>query len=287
MPDEKQDKPKLPLPKWCFLLLGVPTFYMPLAYLSLAVCVVGWLIIGRPQKIPGEWLAAFAGPSLYVTFALWPIYIGWVVFSKRLTLREKGLWLVIVFFLNMLGMPWFYVFMVRRYLGIEGRTGPRDEAALDSFLMKCGIGRGSLSAAQIDLLRSHCRNHKRLKWAGIVMVALAVLFIYVAAVSIPKLVVPWFSEGAFTPTHYIIVDTAKNSRKEIAPDPETQRMQVEIIMMLGAWAGMSGMMGLFFLGEAVSSLWGNADQRVLIAFLKASKRSDRIASCADPDETQG
>ena len=32
------------------------------------------------------------------------------------------------------GMPWFYVFIVRRYLGIEGKTGQRDNTALDRFL---------------------------------------------------------------------------------------------------------------------------------------------------------
>ncbi len=126
MPEQQQTNQKLPLPNWCFVLLAVPTFYMPLVYLSMAVWVIGSMIfIGpSPSVRPPQWILALGEPSLYVTIAMWPIYVAWVVVSKRLTWREKALSLFVVSFLNMLGMPLFYIFMIRRYLGLEGRRGP-------------------------------------------------------------------------------------------------------------------------------------------------------------------
>lgn len=111
----------LPLPKWCFVTLAVPTFYMPLSYLALAVCVISRMVAGQVGD-PPEWMMNAIHPAVYVTFAMWPLYVAWLILSKRLNWREKGWWLFIVVFLNMVGMPMFYVLMVRRYLGIEGRT---------------------------------------------------------------------------------------------------------------------------------------------------------------------
>jgi hypothetical protein len=110
-----QDKPQpqigLPLPKWCFVLLGVPTFYLPLAYLVMGVWAIVGMLVGGEFGEPPEWMVYVLNPALYVTCGLWPIYIAWVGLSKRLALREKGWWLVVVILLNMFGMPMFYVFM--------------------------------------------------------------------------------------------------------------------------------------------------------------------------------
>ena len=269
MPSEEGDNPRLPLPKWFFLLLGVPIFYMPLAWFTSVICVLGCMLIGWPEKIPPAWLAAFAEPSLYVTFAMWPVYVAWVVFSKRLTLREKGLWLAIVVFLNMLGMPWFYIFMVRRYLGIEARPTPHDEAALDAFLRKCGVERGRLSVAQLGVLRSYCRTRRQAK-SGVLLAIAAALLMICSAIVFSKNSVPMLSDLA--PTRLVVVDTARNKQKETSPDLETQRLHVQVVMMVGTQAGMMGAMGLFLLVQAISLLWGTPERRVLIDFTKKAAR---------------
>jgi hypothetical protein len=47
MLDQEQTTPKLPLPKWCFAILAVPTFYMPLVWLTLAFWVIGRMLLGQ------------------------------------------------------------------------------------------------------------------------------------------------------------------------------------------------------------------------------------------------
>ena len=245
----------------------------------MAVCVFCWMLTGRPEKLDAEWLKLFLESSLYVLAAMWPIYLAWVVLSKRLTLQEKFLWLFIIVFLNMAGMPMFYVFMLRRYLGIEGRTGPRDEAALDSFLARCGIGRDALSADQVGVLRSYCRRHRLVRlgvWPAFILAPLA---IYCAAVSFPNKMIPMFKD--FSQTHLIVIDTATHARKEVLPDPEMQRQYVELVMGLGAMAGIVGMMGVSILCLALFTLGPNWHRKALMAFLKAGKEEHRAIGRAD------
>jgi hypothetical protein len=200
MHDDRQDNSALPLPKWCLVLLAVPTFYMPSVYLAMAVCVLGSMFSGRPLNLPA-WLKPFLASSMGVTIAVWPIYVAWVALARRLTLREKGRWLSVVVFFNMLGMPLFYVFMIRRYLGVEARVRPSDEKALDRFLAGCGIGRDELSAGQMGVLRSYCRMHRLRKWAAITTAVLGALLLYSASyftrVGIPML-------SGMAPNRYIL-----------------------------------------------------------------------------------
>jgi len=58
MPGHEQTSPKLPLPKWCFVLLEVPTFYMPLVYVVLAGWVIGSLLMGPPLADIPQWMYA-------------------------------------------------------------------------------------------------------------------------------------------------------------------------------------------------------------------------------------
>lgn len=260
---------KLPLPNWCFVLLGVPTFYMPLAYLALAVWATTGMLTGVAGG-PPELMKAAVHPALYVTFAMWPVYIAWVGLSKRLTRREKGMWLFIVILANMVGMPMFYVFMIRRYLGVEGRTGKRDEISLDRFLKCHEIAREQLSLAQLSVLRSYCRKHRLTKWGVVPLVAVAALAFYTAVFFVPKNCVRLFAD--FTPTRVVIVDSTTDSKKEIAPNSEAQKLHVQNVMMVGAMAGMIGAMGLFALAQVMSQLWGNWHRKAFIDFLKATDK---------------
>lgn len=138
MQENIHNKSKLPLPKWCLFLPGVPTFYMLLSILAIVAILIFEMIFGRAEDVP-EWMMIATYPAPYVCIMLWPAYIVWLVFSRRLTWREKVLWLFVVTFLNMVGMPMLYIFMIRRYLGLEGRIGKRDEAALDALLRRCAV----------------------------------------------------------------------------------------------------------------------------------------------------
>ncbi len=178
----------LPLPKWCLFLLGVPTFYMPLAFL-LVVAVQASAVLAAGSEGPPEWAdrtKEWGWPAIYVMGGLWPIYIAWVGLSSRLDWREKAIWLGIVLFLNLVGMPMFYIFMLRRYLGLEGRPSKRDEAALDRFLSRHSVSRDSLSAAQLAVLLDYCRNCRLSMWASLPNLVLAILSVYMALVVIPR-----------------------------------------------------------------------------------------------------
>jgi hypothetical protein len=270
MADGRAHDPTLPLPKFALVLLGIPTFYTLLAYLAVVIYAPGWVSFWEKlQGPPADWLSVFVFVApLFVTVVMWPVYWAWVLLAKRLTWQERFLWLFLVTFLNMVGMAWFYVFIIRRYLGIEGRTGRRDEAALDRFLTRCGIRRDDLSAGQIAVLRSYCRTRRLAAWLLIPAVIFSAIVIH-CAVAFPRGAIEAYV--ALSPERVIIVDTAKNTRKELTPDPETRRLQVQALMMTGAMFAMLGGMGLLIPVAAAGRLLPNYDRRTLMNFLKARK----------------
>jgi hypothetical protein len=73
------------------------------------------------------------------------------------------------------------------------------------------------------------------------------------------------------PTQVVIIDSIADTKKEIVPDPEHQRLYIQNIMMFGAIAGMLGTMGIFTLVQAISLLFGNLHRKAFINFLKAKK----------------
>jgi hypothetical protein len=262
--------PRLPLPRWCFVALAVPTFFMPLVYVSLVLLVIGaTLFLETVPELPA-WMAATGIAAVYVTFAMWPIYLLWAALSKRLSLREKIEWLVLIVLGNMIAMPMFYILMVRRYLGIEGRTNPRDAAALGAFLGKCKLGRERLSADQLGILRSYCRERRLMKWTMIPVALFGFWLLYVAIVFLPRTCTRTFTGSIFVPERVVIVDKASGSRKELTPDPEQQRLVVLNLLILGSMAGITGATGYFLFLTVVVAACGNRDRRALIRFLQAS-----------------
>ncbi|MHC4642297.1 MAG: hypothetical protein ACYS32_11685 [Planctomycetota bacterium] len=271
MQENTQNKPKLPLPKWCLFLLGVPTFYMPLMYLTTVASVIFVMLFDIEAEDVPEWLAIATYSAIYVVFVLWPVYIVWLAFSKRLALREKIFWLFVVTILNMLGMPMFYIFMIRRYLGLEGRIGKRDEAALDVLLRRCAISREQLSAGQLKILGTYCRRHRLNKWALVPLVAFAGLLIYVAIFIFPKHCITLHSD--LTPTRIVIIDSTTNTREETTPDPEIEKFHLKSIMMFGAMSGAAGTMGIFMLTLVIFHLWC-WHRRAFFDFLKATDKEN-------------
>jgi hypothetical protein len=258
---------KLPLPTWCFVVLGMPTFYMPLAYFSLCLSVMAGMMWDGID-VPPQWLANHGQAALGVTFAMWPVYIAWVGFSRRLTWKEKLWWLFIILLLNMVGMPMFYVFMVRRYLGLEGRTGKRDELSLDRFLKRHSVLREKLCPEQLSVLRSYCRDRRLARWGVVPMIVLAALMLYTATVFIPNSALRIFSDSA--PTRTVIIDSVAETTERIEPDPETEKLHVQIVMMFGVMSGVFGVGSLIVLASAIVLALGDGHSRTLVDFVKAT-----------------
>jgi hypothetical protein len=269
---------RLTLREWWFVLLAAPTFYLLLVCLVLVGWAIPWKFAGQ-QVQPPEWMEIAAQTGIGVTCAIWPIYVAWVLLCKRFTWSEKGLWLLIVTWLNAAGMAAFYVFMLRRHLGLEHRPGPRDEAALDRFLTKCGTGRGGLSAGQIDVLRSYCRRRRFEKWNVVATALFAALALYGALAWIPQKTLPMLSDLA--PTRLMVVDASGHTFKDDAPDPKTIEQHVQVTMMIGAMAGVLGAMGFFLLLIGASQLMGGWDRRALTDLLKAG-HGDHSGRKPDP-----
>ncbi len=271
MQENTHNTSKLHLPKWYFILLGIPTFYMLSAILTTyAIIIFEMLFDIEVQGVP-EWMMIATYSAIYVTFVLWPVYIVWLMFSKKLTWWEKGFWLFIVIFLNMVGMPMFYIFMIRRYLGLEGRIGKRDEAAVDALLRRCAISREQLSADQLKILLTYCRKHRLTKWALMPTIPLAVFLIYAAVFIIPKKCITLHSD--FTPSRIVIIDSTTNTKEETAPDPEIQRLHLKLVMMFGAMSGAAGTMGIFMLTIVIFHSWC-WHRRAFFDFLKATDKEN-------------
>ena len=270
MQEKNKKQFKLPLPKWVMYILAVPTFYMPLAYLSMVIWATGMMLFWGPSVSLPDWMRDILGLSLYVTYCLCPFYLIWIVVCKKLNWKEKLQWCFIVFLLNMIGMPMFYIFITRRYLGYEGRIKVKDDVSFDLFLQRHSIDREQLNTKQIDVLKSYCRKFRLSKWGIAPTVAVSCLCLYTAIFFLPTHCIQIFSD--FTPTRTIIVDSHTNEKKEIVPDSEAIELHIKNLFMMGVMAGMVGAMGIFGLSQAISLLFGNWHRKAFIDFLKAKKK---------------
>ena len=155
------------------------------------------------------------------------------------------------------------------HVGIEGRTGQRDEAALDSFLATCGVSRHDLSAGQQNVLRSYCRKRRLGKWLALPMVLIAGVMVYAAGVGIPRTTI---SLSRLAPIHCVVIDHTKGTQKQVVPDPQTQEHYVQVLMKLGAVAGAMGMGGSLIIGFALLQLFGNWHLKALRDFLRVDTK---------------
>jgi hypothetical protein len=269
MQEKNTNQTRLPLPKWAMYTLAFPTFYMPLAYASLVVWIIEAMLLGHLVS-PPYWMIVIFKPALYVTYCMWPFYLIWVIACKKLNWKEKAWWSLIIFLLNMVGMPMFYIFITRRYLGYEGRTGNKDEASFNLFLKRYSIGREELSSEQLDVLKSYCRKFRLSKWGVLPMIVISCLVLYTAIFFFPKHCIKLFSD--FIPTRTVIIDSKTDEKKEITPDSEAIELHIKTVMMMGVIAGLLGAMGIFGLTQAISFFFGNWHRKALIDFLKAKKK---------------
>jgi hypothetical protein len=256
---------------WCLVLLGLVTFAIALVILAFLLWVVVALWahdFGESQRMTVGLSGMFA---FCASLALLPIYIGWVLVSRRLTWSEKGLWLFLVVFLNAAGMPLFYVFMVRRYHGLEGRWSARDEAAVNALLKRCHASRDRLSSEQLGVLRSYCRQRRQLKWMSVPMTLLFAAMLCMVVRLADESVEVFVGLG---PTRVMVVDPITHSQSELSPDSEADETFVRMVMTSGAALGVLGSMVFFAMFVPLVLLLVDADGRTLIKFLKASGGED-------------
>ncbi|MHC4996274.1 MAG: hypothetical protein ACYTGQ_14615 [Planctomycetota bacterium] len=257
-------KKELPLPVWGFVLLGIPTFLMPTLFVVSMVLVFLVMMSGEARELP----KAVGEAALGLTVAMWVVYLPWVVCSRRLTRKEKCFWAFVVFYLNMFGMPWYYVFMVRRYLGLEGRTNARDRAELERFLNRHEIDEGGLSSGQLDVLRAYSRENRLMRWclwSGVLLAAVMIVGAFTHLLPLGyELAEDW------APTRLVVIDSVRDTREVTEPDPEYVRTHVQLVMMFGAFGGMFLALGLMGLCETILRFTGTRDRRVLVRVLKAS-----------------
>lgn len=104
-------------------LAAVPAFFLPFAYLI----AVGWLCAyALPASYHGEEIPASGDRFLVVTRAgfhalvvQWPIYLAWVLVTRRLTPRLRLLWGGVMVVFSLFAIPWFLFAMWRRSERVE------------------------------------------------------------------------------------------------------------------------------------------------------------------------
>jgi hypothetical protein len=262
MQEEIENKPGLPLPKWAMIVLAFPTFYMPLAYLIMAVWAIGSILSGYSFDVP-DWMMSILEPALYVTFVMWPFYLFWVMMCKRLKRNERVLWLLIVIVANMFGMPMFYIFITRRYQGKEGQTNIKDENVAQSLLTKCNLSRAELSPEQWRIWVSYCRKVRFCRLGLIPMFLMAALLFYTAIWYIPNMA----SDSCVPET--VIIDSVKNTKKEILPDVQAVKTHIYLIMIQGAMGGMAFFLAIFMIVQSIGFAYLDWHRKAFIDFLKA------------------
>lgn len=267
-PRNETSPPKLPFPGWVFVLLALPTFFMPVVWIITCGWAMGSIFLDKPMVFP-EWFKAVGEASLWVCFVLWPIYIVWAACSKRLDRKEKLYWIGIIFLLNMVGMPIFFVFMLRLYLGYAKKIKPCNELAAERLLISCGLKRDDLASSQWQAIVRYSNRFRVVKLSVPFMILVGLLMMYMSLVVVPR-ISEKFAASSLVPTNTVIIDSAKNTKKEIKTDPETKSNIAKVHLLLGAYCGLMGACGMFFILEAVIQPWGNMHRVALIDFLKAT-----------------
>ncbi len=255
---------RFPLGKWAMILIAVPTFYLPVAYFMVAI----WgAFLGGPGNAPPV-IRGFVAPALPVTFVLLPVYVLWVALSRRLNWKEKVYWLFVVVFLNMVGMPVFYVFIARRYLGMDDRPSARDERAATALLTSCGISRSAVSTQQWQVLMRYCRQVRRYRQFAVLWLVILVPGLYLAAWHIPSICVATFSGSV--PTDTVVVDRIHGIIGTSAVPRYVHEQFVMTVMYAGAAAGVIGSSCLFIWASISANAWASFHRKAFLAFVKGN-----------------
>ena len=106
-----------------YALAAVPAYFLPFAYFV----TVGWLVVdglpaayqGEEMPEPDEWLYDVTRKGFHALMIQWPIYLVWILFTRRLTLRLRLLWTGVLVVFSLFAIPWFLTAMFRRTEKVE------------------------------------------------------------------------------------------------------------------------------------------------------------------------
>ena len=255
--------------KLLLLIIGIPTFFMPLAYLIMVIWAFGGMIFNYDLDMPA-WMLYFLEPAYYITLILLPMYAAWVLLSKKISGAEKFKWILIIIFLNMIGMPMFYVFIVRKYLGIKLKFNNKDEKALSKFLKLNFINPDNLSSQQNRVLLTYCQKKRQYKIYGFLYMIFGILIIYLSLTYFLSHGIKAFPDALLTKT--IIINSSNNTTNVFCPSSFERAESIRFLLYIGALIGMVFFSGLLFIGMGFRNLFFfDNQQKMLIDFLKAKK----------------
>jgi len=228
------------------------------------------MLWGYSSDLP-NWMSVILEASLYVTYVMLPFYLLWAVVCMKLNWKEKAFWMFIIIFLNMVGMPMFYVFITRRYQGKEGQTNTKDENAAQKLLAKCNTSRAELSPEQWRVWVSYCRKVRFFRLGLIPLFLMAVLVLYTAIWYVPNNFINQFSD--LCPTKTVIIDSAHNTKKESPPDIQATKIYIESVMMIGGKTGAMIFSAIFIMVQGIGLAYLDWHRKAFIDFLKAKNKS--------------
>ncbi len=107
----------------CYALAAGPALFLPFAYFV----TVGWLVVyGLPAAYQGEylpepeeWFYTVTRRGFYALMIQWPIYLVWILWTRRLTRRLRLLWAGVLLVFSLFAIPWFLWAMYRGTEKIE------------------------------------------------------------------------------------------------------------------------------------------------------------------------
>lgn len=259
--------------QWFYIiLLGVPTFFMPLAYLSMGAWVTYGMFSDDLGDMP-ELLRMSGDLAVNVTLVMWPVYIAWVVFSTRLNRLGKINWLLVVVILNMVGMPAFYIFIVRRYLGLEGRS---HSAALNKFMNRHKLDERNFTSEQLEVLKTYSAGRRQAKVIALPMFLVALILLTGGVTMTVNNFDRLFSDLIGVPSMESETDpeSVQEIAEAVARDEEMTRMDYDMdrLIFLLNLSGCAALIlqGLILLFQPFSMYLGYMGQKSFMDFLKVT-----------------
>jgi hypothetical protein len=260
-------------------LLGIPTFFLLLIYVMVAVTVLLCVIFN--WDIPEyEFLDSVVFVIIEaVFFVTWTIYFLWAIFTRQYTWKEKLVWILVIFLMNVIGMPYFFVVMLRKYKGIKWSASARLVDAGEKYLVGLGSSRVRLSEEQWDIVVDYIRQRRMAKWK---------LLIHVCVLAIVVLVVVFGYNVIFeimvelVPTTYLTKDST-GSVDVLQPEPEDVRLYFHVVLMLSFQISFLSVCALLTLVESVVNLFTSRRNMLLEAFIPREVSTEKVQNNNMPD----
>lgn len=253
-------------------LLGIPTFFLLLIYVVVAVAALLCLIFD--WDIPDyELLDPVVVVIVEVVFFVtWAIYFLWAIFTRQYTWKEKLVWVLLIFLFNVIGMPYFFVVMVRKYKGIKWSASSRLVDASELYLTELGSSRAHLSEEQWDVLVGYIRERRIAKWK---------LLLHVCVLAILVCVVVYGYNAIYeimvelVPTTYLTKDST-GSVDVLQPEPEDVRLYFHVLLMLSFQISFLSVCALLTLVESVVNLFTSRRNMLLEAFIPREVSTEKV-----------